>query len=61
MSNSKNHFVYNSGSQNETSGSVNKTYQSITVNNQGIKIETKPKSFFQKIRAALQDWANSEQ
>jgi hypothetical protein len=61
MSYSNNHFVYNPGSQNETSGSVTKSYQSITVNNQGIKIETKPKHFFQKIKAALQDWANSEQ
>ncbi len=61
MSYSNNHFVYNSGSQNETSGSVNKIYQSISVNNQVIKTEPKPKSFFEKIRTALQDWANSEQ
>ncbi len=61
MSYTKNYFLYNAGTQNETSGSTNINFQSIVVTNQGIKREEKPKSFFQKVRAALQDWANSEQ
>jgi hypothetical protein len=58
MSNSTNHFAHNAGSQNEQSVGVNQTN---SVNNQAIKMETKPKNFIQKIRAALQDWSNSGQ